>query len=130
VSPKHAYAQRVKRADLGRLAAFAFASQEFHRALLHLARGLVGERHGQDAVGSDAALDQARDAVGDDPRLARAGTGEHEQWPRECADRLLLCWVQTWIRHGARGRAPSIDFGKESSLMSHPPITSSPANIG
>ena len=63
---------------VGRTAAFAVAgrlgpaAEELPDALLHFARGLVGERHRQDVAGRHALFDQMRDADGDDARLARA----------------------------------------------------------
>ena len=46
--------------------------------LLHFARGLVGEGDAEDVAGRDAALDQVRDAKGDDPGLAGAGAGQNQ----------------------------------------------------
>ncbi len=48
-------------------------------AVAHLGRGLVGERHGEDAMRRHALdLDQPFDAVGQHARLATARAGQHE----------------------------------------------------
>ncbi len=63
--------------------AASFAAPE-QRAdpLFHLARGLVGEGHGDDVLGANAAvLDQVRDFAGDHAGLAGTGTGEHQRGP-------------------------------------------------
>src|SRR5882724_11491077 len=44
----------------------------------HLPGGLVGEREQQELLGRRAGLDQARDAVRERPRLARAGAGDDQ----------------------------------------------------
>ena len=60
-------------------------------ALLHLARGLVGEGHGEDLGGVGAAgRDQVADAGGQHARLARAGAGQHENGPVRRLDGLAL----------------------------------------
>ena len=56
------------------------APEEAGDAFLHLARGLVGERDGEDATRIDPVLiDEARDARREHARLARARTGEDQQ---------------------------------------------------
>ena len=63
--------------------------------LAHLAGGLVREGDRQDLLRFHAAgVDQVRDAVGEDARLARARSGDHEQRPLRGEDRLLLRRVQ------------------------------------
>ncbi len=60
--------------------AAAFAALE-QRAdtFFHFARGLVGKGHGDDVLGTVAAvLDQVRDLAGDHAGLAGASTGEHQ----------------------------------------------------
>ena len=63
-------------------------------ALAHLGGGLVGEGDGGDLLGLQPGLQQARDLVHDDTRLARAGAGEHEVMSGRRADRLALGGVQ------------------------------------
>src|SRR5205085_341693 len=64
-------------------------------ATAHLPRRLVGEGHGQDAVGRDAlGLDQPRDAVRQHPGLAAAGPGEHQHRAERRGDRGALSVVQ------------------------------------
>ena len=61
----------------------------------HLPGGLVREGDGQDLLRlHSAGVDQMRDAVGEDARLARARSGNHEQGPLGGEDRLLLRRVQ------------------------------------
>ncbi len=70
--------------------ATAFAgAQQGADPLLHLAGSLVGEGHGDDVLGADAAiLDQVRDLAGDHAGLAGACTGEHQKRAADVA-RLL-----------------------------------------
>jgi hypothetical protein len=49
------------------------------RRIRHHAGGFVGEGDGKNRAGRNALLDEVRDAVGDDTRLARARAGEDEQ---------------------------------------------------
>ncbi len=61
----------------------------------HLARGLVGEGDREDLARPCAAgRQQPGDAVGEHPRLARAGAGEHQQRPLAVRDRLALRRVE------------------------------------
>ena len=48
----------------------------------HLPRRLVGEGEQQELLGRRAGLDQARDAIGERARLARAGAGDDQGGPR------------------------------------------------
>ncbi len=65
-------------------------------ALLHLARGLVGEGHGDDVAGLDAAmLHQIGDLAGDHAGLAGAGTGEHQKWAADVVHGFLLPRVES-----------------------------------
>lgn len=76
---------------LGRL-----GRQQFGKPLAHLARCLVGERHRQNSIGLDQTLfDQTCDADGEDARLARAGSGKHEQRSLVVQHGLLLAGVQS-----------------------------------
>ena len=75
--------QMVGRVRLFAIVRFrAGVGMQFRDALLHFARGFVGEGDGEDVSGRDAALDHVRDAEGDDARLARARAGEdqHRAW--------------------------------------------------
>ena len=65
----------------------------------HLAGGLVGERQRHDGSRGDAALDEARDAVGDDARLARTRAREDEERAVAVLDGLALRAVQTHRGH-------------------------------
>jgi len=65
------------------------------QTLLHLARRLVGEGDGEDAVGTGAGgLDQVGDAVRDDAGLARASAGDDQQGAFDMPDRGLLIGIQ------------------------------------
>ena len=107
-------------------------------AAAHLARGLVRERHGEDAVRRGALdLDDPGDAVGEHARLAAAGAGQHEHGPERGGDRLALRVVQGiqnrgQIHEGAhctcgprRARAQPSDLNR---LLVIPPEPSSSAN--
>ncbi len=78
VLAQNADAERMEGAD-GRAVRLCASESGFRRsgsslrdALLHFARGLVGERDAEDVSRRNAALDHVRDAEGDDARLARA----------------------------------------------------------
>src|SRR5947207_15722102 len=74
VQPQQPVCDAVKGADPQSAAGHTEQSLD---ASTHLPRLLVGEGHGQDAVGRDAlGLDQPRDAVRQHPGLAAAGPGE------------------------------------------------------
>ncbi len=67
--------------------------QERFDARLHLLRGFVGERHGQDLPGPDSLhRDEIGDPLGQDARLPRARTGYHQNGtiPRGDGFELLL----------------------------------------
>ena len=58
------------------------AADEVADALLHLARGLVGEGDGEElARVGRAAGEHVRDAGGQHPRLAGPGAGQHQHGP-------------------------------------------------
>ncbi|MPL84433.1 hypothetical protein SDC9_30398 [bioreactor metagenome] len=70
------------------------AEQPAH-ALLHLARGLVGEGHGEDLVrAATARMDQMRDARGQGLGLAGAGARQHQHRAVKRLDRGALRGVQ------------------------------------
>ncbi len=70
--------------------------EELLHPLAHLARGLVGEGHGEDVLGRDAAdADQVGDAVRQHAGLAAARAGEHEQRTLGGLDRGALFGIQT-----------------------------------
>ena len=65
------------------------------RVAEHLRRRPVGERDGQDVPGIDAAhADEVGDAMGDDPGLAAAGSGQDQQGPVAREDGVTLGRVQ------------------------------------
>ena len=53
------------------------AANELFGPLAHLGGRLVGEGDGGNALGLQSCFDQAADLVGDDPRFARARSGQH-----------------------------------------------------
>jgi hypothetical protein len=64
-------------------------------ALLHLGRGAVGEGDREDLGGRCQPLvDQVRDAMGEHARLARSGTGHHQQRSLRVQHRLTLLGVE------------------------------------
>ena len=63
--------------------------------LLHLVRGLVGERDGEDLERAHAVVpDQVRDPVREHPRLAGPGPGHDQQRAVVVRDRLALDGIQ------------------------------------
>ena len=77
VAAQDLHADRVEGAE-PRHALDLFADQKAD-ALLHLARGLVGEGHGEDLRGpGPAGGEDMGDARRQDARLARAGAGQHQ----------------------------------------------------
>jgi hypothetical protein len=88
-------------------------AEELLHAFAHLARSLVGEGHGQDAVAGNAAhADQVGDAVGEHPGLATSGSRQHEQRPLARLDGLALFGVQAFQnRVGLHGELPPGDSG-------------------
>jgi hypothetical protein len=88
-------------------------AEELLHAFAHLACSLVGEGHGQDAVGGNAAhADQVGDAVGEHPGLAASGSRQHDQRPFARLDGLPLFGVQAFQNHaGLHGELPPGDVG-------------------
>jgi hypothetical protein len=89
---EHVEAEAVERADLE--LARDLRPHDLAHALVHLARGLVGEGHREDGARGRPALDEARHALRDDARLARACAGEHEERSQAVLDGLTLGGVQ------------------------------------
>ncbi len=58
-------------------------------------------------LGRTAVLDQASNPMGDDPRLARSGAGQHEQRPGESFHGVSLRWIQI-VRHQRSARVEKI----------------------
>ena len=73
-----------------------FAENGGH-AIAHLAGGFVREGQRDDCPRGNAALDQTRNAVGDDPRLAGPRPREHEERPLSVFHSFALCAVQTHL---------------------------------
>ena len=92
VAPQDAHARRVERRHPHLLGDRADQRLD---PRLHLVRGLVGERDGQDLERADAPVaDEVGDAVGQDPGLARPGAGHHQQRPLGVDDRVGLHGVE------------------------------------
>ncbi len=101
---KDAHAERVERPH--HEAFGGFVTDQLVDAIPHLARGLVGEGHGEDVLGPDALfLDQVGNSMGQHARLAGAGSGDDKHRPFGCHNRALLVLIQSveqWrnvIRH-------------------------------
>ena len=73
----------------------SLAADERDDAVVHLARGLVGERDAQDPVGPDLVGDQVRDAAGDDARLAGAGARDDAERPVDDRDGGRLLGIES-----------------------------------
>ena len=105
VLSQDARAERMKRGN-GRTSGFfpavlrAGTRDELGHALLHFAGGLVGEGHGQDFGGRDAAFDHVSDAESNDAGLARAGAGENEHGAANGLDGQALLRIEgTQVQH-------------------------------
>ena len=86
-------AQRVKGRHREVLRGIAFDA--LAHALAHFACGFVGEGDCGDALGGVAAgLDQMRNLFDDDPGLATAGTGQHQQGALGVQDCLPLGGIE------------------------------------
>src|SRR5678815_3666736 len=74
---------------------FIVACQQPLDALLHLACGLVRERHGENALRSYAdALDEMRDAVGNRARLSAAGARKDQDRSFGRCHCVALCGIE------------------------------------
>jgi hypothetical protein len=105
VPAQQARRQRVKGAQPHAPQIVAAVCQQFGDALAHLASGLVGERDGEDATRIRAHRHQPRQTIGDDARLARAGSGDDEQRIGGMDDRFKLRGVELSRQHLAREAA-------------------------
>jgi hypothetical protein len=69
--------------------------QQQLQPLLHLAGGLVGERHSEQLAWIDTVLtNQVSDPMGEGSRLAAAGTSHHQQWTLVVIHRFALGVVE------------------------------------
>ncbi len=126
-------ADRVEGAEPRHALDIAFADQDAD-ALLHLARGLVGEGDGEDLRREGlAGGEDVGDAGGEHARLAGAGAGQHQDRAFGGFHRQPLLGVQALQivgravvaaagRHGARGyarrgRGPRIRFVKKGHVF-------------
>ena len=92
IATEDAYAEAVEGGE-GGLGERGVA-EDFLDTLGHFFGGLVGEGDGENVVRGDAALlDEVRDAVRDDARLARTGTGEQEHGAIDGEDAFALLRV-------------------------------------
>ena len=112
VLPQDLHALRVERRNLGSL--FEFFPNERTDTLLHFASGLVRERHRQDSPRIDSMPDELGHAVGDDPRLARSGSCQNQQWPLQGQYRFPLRWIQILqtFRHRQKAAARGKSVGE------------------
>ncbi len=85
--------------------AFHHLADHVANALLHLARGLVGEGDGEDFARAGAAgREDVRDAGGQHARLTSAGAGQHEDRTVERFHRATLLGVEIGQIGGAAGQ--------------------------
>ena len=100
LAPQHPGGEGVERPDPqpGRV-----PIQQPPDPVLHLSGGLVGEGHGEDAVGRHAVpVDQGGNAHGEDSRLPRAGARQHQQRPFDMLHGFPLGRVQRGLELGRR----------------------------
>ena len=113
---QHLHAQRMEGADgqaLGQLA----VDQRLD-ALVHLARGLVGEGQRHHVAAHVAAFaQQVSDLLRDHPRLAAAGAGQHQAGAVQVKHRFLLRGIQAVANGFACGHFPQISSGSTSSCQ-------------
>jgi hypothetical protein len=95
-------AEAMKRRDLKVLG--DLRADEVDNAVAHLGRGLVGEGHREDRPRSNALFEEARDALGHDPRLARTRARQNQQRTIPMLDRRLLRRIQP--DHFSRASTP------------------------
>ncbi len=91
VAPEEAQGEGVKGSDEGDERS---AAQDPAGPFAHFLGGLVRERDRDDRARVDAGFHQTRQAVRDDPRLARARAGENEERPLLVEDRRLLLGIE------------------------------------
>src|SRR5262245_45103245 len=87
------------------------AGEQLGHALFHFPGGLVCERHSQDVLWRDVAVDHARDTICDDARLARARSRENQYRTMDCFHGQALLWIermQVQHRAGSVGVEPVI----------------------
>ena len=63
-------------------------------ALLHFARGFVGECNGKNLVARNSPCDHVRDPIGDDARFARARARQDQHWPIDGLNRKTLLRIE------------------------------------
>jgi hypothetical protein len=85
IAAQDSHAQRMERADMG-----PGRGAECNGPLAHLFSRLIGEGNRTNVVGSYARLNEGGDPIGDDPRLAAAGAGQHEERTFAMNDSLSL----------------------------------------
>ena len=94
VAPQQPHAKGVERGNERSLTGRAVAQQAFDYALAHLLGRFVGESHGQNGrPGYVLRLDQVRDAMRDDARLAAAGAGKQQQRTFDMRNGIALLGV-------------------------------------
>jgi hypothetical protein len=86
--------KRVKCANPWIVERLGLANQQIADALLHLRRRFVGEGYSENRAAGHALLDEVRDPVSNRPRLARAGTGEYQDWTLKGDGGFLLPGIQ------------------------------------
>jgi len=89
VVPQNVQCQGMPRSPLG------ISEPQHGSPLLHLVRGILAERHSQNAVRRHPAAYQHRHPVHDDAGLARTRTREHPQGAITVLDGLTLLGVHT-----------------------------------
>ena len=92
VATQDAHAEGVERRDMGLF--LASLAEQFSDTLLHFGGGLVGERHGQNAVGWRPKIDKVRDTKRDNAGFSRARAGQDQQGSGRGFDRRSLIGIE------------------------------------
>ena len=129
VAAEDAHARGVERGDPHLL---GDGSHQRADALFHLVGGLVGEGDGQDLERRDVLLsDEPGDAMGEDARLAGAGTRHHQLRTAAVGDRVFLGGVQPLEQVGHGGPTLPGGCGSAGRPGSHPlGVAAAPISAG
>ncbi len=107
-SPQEPRRKRVKRSDPRIVECLPLAHQKIADSLLHLRRGFIGERDGQDRVSGHALFDQVRDPVGNRARFPRPRSGENQNGTFKSGCGFVLSGIQ-FVKKRHNGRRACLE---------------------